>query len=66
MSIDIKSGTLPDFFLSAKETAREIDEGKPLTRKNTIWVDPKDLMLLLKPERINLVKFLRKEKNNIF
>ena len=66
MSIDIKAGTLSDFFSSAKETAREIDEGKTLTRKNTIWVDPKDLMLLLKPERINLVKFLRKEKKIIF
>ena len=66
MNIDIKTGTLSDFFSSAKETAREIDNGKRLTRKNTIWVDPKDLMLLLKPERTNLVKYLRKEKKVIF
>ena len=66
MNIDIKTGTLSDFFSSAKETAREIDDGKRLTRKNTIWVDPKDLMLLLKPERTNLVKYLRKEKKVIF
>ncbi len=66
MNIDIKAGTLSDFFSSAKETAREIDNGKRLTRKNTIWVDPKDLMLLLKPERTNLVKYLRKEKKVIF
>ncbi len=66
MSIDIKAGTLADFFDSAKETAREIDEGKKLSRKNTIWVDPKDLMFLLKPERINLLKYLRKEKKVIF
>ncbi len=66
MNIDIKAGTLSDFFSSAKETAREIDSGKRLTRKNTIWVDPKDLMLLLKPERTSLVKYLRKEKKVVF
>lgn len=66
MSIEIKAGTLSDFFTSAKETAREIDSGKELTRKNTIWVDAKDLMLLLKPERTDLVKYLRKEKHIIF
>ena len=66
MTIDIKSGSLSDFFASAKETAREIDAGKRLTKKNTIWVDPKDLMLLLKPERTNLVKYLRKEKSVVF
>lgn len=66
MTIDIKSGSLSDFFASAKETAREIDSGKRLTRKNTIWVDQKDLMLLLKPERTNLVKYLRKEKSVVF
>ena len=52
MTIDIKSGSLADFFASAKETAREIDSGKKLTRKKTIWVDQKDLMLLLFPHQI--------------
>lgn len=46
MSIEIKAGKLSDFFSSA----REIDQGKKLTRKNTVWVDSKDLMQLLKPE----------------
>jgi len=66
MSIEIKAGTLSDFFASARETAKEIDSGKAITHKNTIWVDAKDLMLLLKPERTNLVKYLRKEKTAIF
>ncbi|RLA24759.1 MAG: transcriptional regulator [Gammaproteobacteria bacterium] len=66
MSIEIKAGTLSDFFTSAKETAREIDQGKKLTRKNIIWVEPTDLMLLLKPERTKLVKYLRKEKKVFF
>ena len=66
MSIEIKAGTLSDFFASAKETAKEIDSGKAITPKNTIWVDAKDLMLLLKPERTNLVRYLRKEKTAIF
>ncbi len=66
MSIEIKSGTLSDFFASAKETAREIDKGKKFTKKNIIWVDPEDLILLLKPERTNLVRYLRKEKKVVF
>ncbi len=66
MSIEIKSGSLSDFFASAKETAKEIDNGKKLTKKNTIWVDSKDLILLLKPERTNLVQYLRKEKKVLF
>ncbi len=66
MSIEIKAGTLNEFFASAKETAIEIDQGKKLTSKNTVWVDSKDLMLLLKPERTNLVKYLRKEKKVVF
>ena len=66
MSIEIKSGELSDFFRSAKETARDIDAGKKLTKKNTIWVEPKDLMRLLKPERTRLVKFLRKEKKVVY
>ena len=59
MTIEIKKGDISDFFASAKETAKEIDEGKKVTRKNTIWVESKDLMNLLKPERTKLVKYLR-------
>lgn len=43
MNIEIKKGNISDFFASAKETAKEIDEGKKVTRKNTIWVESKDL-----------------------
>jgi len=66
MSIKIKSGSLSDFFISAKETAKEIDEGKHVTRKNTIWVDPMELVNLLKPERANLIRFLRGKKRIYF
>ena len=66
MTVEIKSGSLSEFFASAKETAKEIDRGEKITKKNTVWVDPKDLLLLLKPERTNLVKYLRKEKRVIF
>jgi hypothetical protein len=42
MTIEIKKGSISDFFASAKETAKEtakeIDEGKKVTRKKTIWV----------------------------
>jgi len=66
MTIELKAGTLDDFFAEAKKTAREIDEGKRVTRKNTIWVDPSDLMALLKPERTKLVQFIREKKRIVF
>ncbi|MBS1250841.1 MAG: hypothetical protein MAG431_02438 [Chloroflexi bacterium] len=66
MSITIKPGTLSDFFSSAKETAKEIDEERKITPKNIIWVDPEDLRALLKEERTNLVKFLRQNNRVIF
>ena len=62
MSIELKKGSLSDFFASAKETAKEIDEGKKVTPKNIVWVEPADLMAILKPERTKLVKYLRKKK----
>ena len=62
MTIELKAGTIEDFFLSAKETAKEIDDGRKLTPKNTIWVEPSDLMAILKPERTKLVKFLREKR----
>jgi predicted transcriptional regulator len=66
MSVELKAGSLTDFFASARETAKEIDEGKRVTRKNIIWVEPADLMSILKPERTRLVKYLRKKKKVIF
>ncbi|HIJ32766.1 MAG: HTH domain-containing protein [Gammaproteobacteria bacterium] len=66
MSIEITSGSVDDFFASAKETARDIDQGKRLTRKNRIWVAPEDMMLLLKAERTNLVQYLREQKKVSF
>ncbi len=66
MSVELKAGSLSDFFTSAKETAKKIDEGKRVTRKNIIWVEPVDLMSILKPERTRLVQYLRKKKKVIF
>ena len=66
MSIEVKTGSLDDFFSSVKETAREIDRKQAVTRKNTIWVEAEDLMKLLKPERTALLQFLRKENRIVF
>lgn len=66
MSIEIKSGTLTDFFASAKETARQIDRGEEVTPKHTVWMDSSDLMYLLKPARTALIQYLRKEKRVAF
>ena len=66
MSVELKAGSISDFFSSAKETAKEIDEKRRVTRKNIIWVDPVDLMSILKPERTKLVQYLRKKRRVIF
>jgi predicted transcriptional regulator len=66
MGIEIKSGSLADFFASAKDTAKEIDEGKLITKKYIIWMEPADLSSLLKPERIKLIKVLRRKKRFVF
>ena len=66
MSIELKAGSIKDFFASAKETAKEIDEGKKLTQKNIVWVDPGDLMAILKPERTQIIKYLRQKQRVIF
>ena len=66
MSVELKAGTIPDFFSSSKETAKEIDEGKKVTRKNIVWVDPIDLMAILKPERTRIIRYLRKKQRVFF
>lgn len=66
MSVELKAGSLLDFFSSAKETAKEIDEKRKVTRKNIIWVDPVDLISILKPERTRLVQYLRKKRRVVF
>ncbi len=66
MSVELKSGSINDFFASAKETAKEIDEGKKITKKNIVWVEPHDLMAILKPERTRIVQYLRKKQRVIF
>ena len=66
MSTNIKSGTLSDFFDSARETAREIDAGEKTTPKNTIWVDSNDFRDLLKKDRTDLIQFLRQNNRITF
>lgn len=66
MSVKLKAGTISDFFSSAKKTAKEIDEKRKITRKNIIWVDPVDLMAILKPERTRIVQYLRKKRRVFF
>lgn len=66
MNVELKAGSMADFFSSAKGTAKEIDEGKKVTEKNIIWVDPIDLTAILKPERTRIVQYLRKKKRVLF
>lgn len=65
-TIKLKTGDLNDFFTSAKQTAKQIDQGKKITKKNSIWLEPQDLMAVLKPERTKIIQFLRKNKKIVF
>ncbi len=66
MNVELKAGAISDFFSSVKETAKEIDDRKKVTRKNIVWVDPIDLMAILKPERTRIVQYLRKKQRVFF
>ncbi|MEA1969174.1 MAG: transcriptional regulator [Thermodesulfobacteriota bacterium] len=66
MNIELKTGSMSDFFSSAKETAKEIDEGRKITKKNIIWLEPIDLMAILRPERTKIIKYLRKKRKVLF
>lgn len=66
MSVELRAGSISDFFSSARKTAKEIDQGKRVTKKNIIWVEPTDLMAILKPERVKIVQYLRSKRKVVF
>ena len=57
--ITIQNGTLDDFFDSALETAKQIDNNEKVTPKHTIWMETEDLLSILKPQRTKLIQYLR-------
>lgn len=63
--IEIKNGTIDDFFASAKATAKEIDSKTKVTPKHTIWMETEDLLNILKPGRTQLIQYL-KSKTKVY
>lgn len=63
--VEIKNGTLDEFFVSAKATAREIDSNQKVTPKHTIWMETEDLLAILKPSRTQLIQYL-KDKTKVY
>ena len=63
--ITIKNGTIDDFFVSALQTASEIDNNIKITPKHTIWLDTEDLLRILKPHRTELIQYLR-DKTTVY
>ncbi len=51
MTINIKTGSLSDFFKSPMETANEIDSGEKVSPKTTIWVESLDLIPLIQARK---------------
>jgi predicted transcriptional regulator len=63
--LNIQNGTIGDFFDSALQTAKQIDENKKVTPKHTIWMETNDLLNILKPQRTKLIKYL-KNKTKVY
>jgi len=63
--INIQNGTIDDFFESAMQTAKQIDEHEKVTQKHTIWMETEDLLSILKPQRTKLIKYL-KNKTKVY
>ncbi len=63
--VNIKNGTIEDFFDSALQTAKEIDNNEKVTPKHTIWMETDDLLKILKPQRTKLLQYL-KNKTKIY
>ena len=60
--VNIKNGTLEDFFGSAMQTAKQIDNQEKVTPKHTIWMETNDLLNILKPQRTQLIQYLKNKK----
>jgi len=63
--IQIKNGSMEDFFDSAMLTAKQIDNNEKITPKHTIWMETEDLLKILKPQRTMLIKYL-KDKTKVY
>ena len=63
--IEIKNGSMEDFFDSAMLTAKQIDNNEKITPKHTIWMETEDLLKILKPQRTILIKYL-KNKTKVY
>ena len=63
--VNIKNGTIEDFFDSAMQTAKQIDNHEKVTPKHTIWMETNDLLNILKPQRTQLIQYL-KNKTKVY
>ncbi|RLA68266.1 MAG: transcriptional regulator [Epsilonproteobacteria bacterium] len=63
--VNIQNGTIEDFFDSAMQTAKQIDNNEKVTSKHTIWMETNDLLNILKPQRTKLIQYL-KNKNRVY
>jgi len=63
--ISIQNGTIDDFFESAMQTAKQIDDNKKVTPKHIIWMETDDLLNILKPQRTKLLQYL-KNKTKVY
>jgi predicted transcriptional regulator len=63
--VNIQNGTIDNFFKSAMQTAKQIDENQKVTPKFTIWMETNDLLNILKPQRTTLLQYL-KNKTKVY
>jgi predicted transcriptional regulator len=63
--VNIQNGTIEDFFDSAMQTAKQIDNNEKITSKHIIWMETNDLLNILKPQRTKLIQYL-KNKTKVY
>jgi len=63
--VNIQNGSIEDFFDSAMQTAKQIDDHQKVTPKHTIWMETGDLLNILKPQRTQLLQYL-KNKTKVY
>lgn len=63
----VKTGTVEDFFASAREVMRAADKGKPIKKRcaTLTFVDPSEMLHFLSAAKIKLINSIRKHPDSI-
>lgn len=65
--LKVKTGSVKDFFSSAREVMRSADKGKPIKKRcaTLTFVDPSEMLHFLSAAKIQLINSIRKHPGSI-